>query len=160
MNFCTGGLTASEGNVLVRGRFVCDDGWGQNEAEVVCRFVDLCLQLALLKFFPLQQSQTVRFLLHSIAFPRSLGYSGGTPTTNSRYGNAPGGDFGLDDVKCQVKLLIQLQSHGFCQGHEDKLTDCQYASYDDCEASEAAGVVCEVDGMFVCLLYIYVFQYC
>ena len=55
---------------------------------------------------------------------------------------------------------IQLQSHGFCQGHEDKLTDCQYASYDDCEASEAAGVVCEVDGMFVCILYIYVFQYC
>ena len=34
-----GGLTPSEGNVLVRGRSVCDDGWGQNEADVVCRFV-------------------------------------------------------------------------------------------------------------------------
>ena len=42
------------------------------------------------------------------------------------------------------------------QGHEDKLTDCQYASYDDCEASEAAGVICEVDGMLVCILYIWV----
>ena len=34
-----GGLTPSSGNVLVRGRPVCDDGWGQNEADVVCRFV-------------------------------------------------------------------------------------------------------------------------
>merc|ERR1719458_1124323 len=95
-----GGLTPSEGNVLVRGRPVCDDGWGQNEADVVCR---------------------------------SLGYSGGSATTNSRFGNAPGGgDFGMDDVKCQ--------------GYEQKVTDCQYASYDDCEASEAAGVVCEDGG--------------
>merc|ERR1719151_406050 len=94
-----GGLTPSEGNVLVRGRSVCDDGWGQNEADVVCR---------------------------------SLGYSGGSATTNSRFGNAPGGDFGMDDVKCQ--------------GYEEKLTDCQYASYDDCDANEAAGVVCEDGG--------------
>ena len=72
MNFCTGGLTASEGNVLVRGRFVCDDGWGQNEAEVVCRFVDLCLKLALLKFFPLQQSQTVRFCYTLLLSPDLL----------------------------------------------------------------------------------------
>merc|ERR1711934_1066669 len=94
-----GGLMPSEGNVYVRGRPVCDDSWGQNEADVVCR---------------------------------SLGYSGGSATTNSRFGNAPGGDFGMDDVKCQ--------------GYEEKLTDCQYASYDDCEASEAAGVVCEDGG--------------
>jgi len=94
-----GGLTPSEGNVLVRGRPVCDDGWGQNEADVVCR---------------------------------SLGYTGGRATTNSRFGNAPGGDFGMDDVKCQ--------------GYEDKLTDCQYASYDDCGSDEAAGVVCEDGG--------------
>jgi hypothetical protein len=95
-----GGLTPSEGNVLVRGRSVCDDGWGQNEADVVCR---------------------------------SLGYRGGSATTNSRFGNAPGGDFGMDDVKCQ--------------GYEEKLTDCQYASYDDCDANEAAGVVCEDAGV-------------
>merc|ERR1712037_46026 len=95
-----GGLMPSEGNVYVRGRPVCDDGWGQNEANVVCR---------------------------------SLGYSGGSATTNSRFGNAPGGDFGMDDVKCQ--------------GYEEKLTDCQYASYDDCDANEAAGVVCEDAGV-------------
>ena len=35
------------------------------------------------------------------------------------------------------------------QGYEEKLTDCQYASYDDCEASEAAGVVCEDGGMLI-----------
>merc|ERR1711934_437125 len=94
-----GGLMPSEGNVYVRGRPVCDDSWGQNEADVVCR---------------------------------SLGYSGGSATTNSRFGNAPGGDFGMDDVNCQ--------------GYEEKLTDCQYASYDDCDANEAAGVVCEDGG--------------
>ena len=33
------------------------------------------------------------------------------------------------------------------QGYEDKLTDCQYASYDDCGADEAAGVVCEDGGI-------------
>ena len=33
----TGGRTRSEGNVLVRGRPVCDDGWGDNEADVACR---------------------------------------------------------------------------------------------------------------------------
>ena len=38
-NVYVGGLSPSEGNVLVRGRPVCDDGWGQNEADVVCRFV-------------------------------------------------------------------------------------------------------------------------
>merc|ERR1711971_482803 len=63
---------------------------------------------------------------------RSLGYSGGSSTTNSRFGNAPGGDFGMDDVNCQ--------------GYEENLTDCQYASYDDCDANEAAGVVCEDGG--------------
>jgi len=94
-----GGLMPSEGNVYVRGRPVCDDSWGQNEADVVCR---------------------------------SLGYSGGSATTNSRFGNAPGGDFGMDDVNCQ--------------GYEENLTDCQYASYDDCDANEAAGVVCEDGG--------------
>ena len=35
------------------------------------------------------------------------------------------------------------------QGYEQKVTDCQYASYDDCEASEAAGVVCEDGGMLI-----------
>ena len=33
----TGGRTRSEGNVLVGGRPVCDDGWGDNEADVACR---------------------------------------------------------------------------------------------------------------------------
>ena len=37
----TGGRSRSEGNVLVRGRPVCDDGWGDNEADVACRFYSL-----------------------------------------------------------------------------------------------------------------------
>ena len=43
-------LKPSEGNVFVRGKPICDDGWGQNEADVACRFVfnilrsQICLQ--------------------------------------------------------------------------------------------------------------------
>ena len=33
----TGGQSPNEGNILVRGRPVCDDGWGDNEADVACR---------------------------------------------------------------------------------------------------------------------------
>ena len=29
-----------------------------------------------------------------------LGYRDGTFTTNSKFGNPPNGDFGMDDVKC------------------------------------------------------------
>ena len=88
---------------------------------------------------------------------RSLGYSGGSATTNSRFGNAPGGDFGMDDVKCQVTFIkkkiriffLQRILVWLSQGYEEKLTDCQYASYDDCDANEAAGVVCEDAGMLI-----------
>ena len=34
----TGGQSPNEGNILVRGRPVCDDGWGDNEADVACRW--------------------------------------------------------------------------------------------------------------------------
>ena len=40
-NFCEGGQLPNEGNVFVRGKPVCDDSWGQEEANVVCRFVFL-----------------------------------------------------------------------------------------------------------------------
>ena len=39
------------------------------------------------------------------AMPRSsrmLGYSGGRATKESRYGNIPGGEYGMDDVECKV----------------------------------------------------------
>ena len=52
----TGGLTPSEGNVIVRGRPVCDDGWGQNEADVVCRFVFVCYPPACENIFSLLNS--------------------------------------------------------------------------------------------------------
>ena len=63
----------------------------------------------------------------------------------------------MDDVKCQVTFIkkkiriffLQRRLVWLSQGYEEKLTDCQYASYDDCEASEAAGVVCEDNGMLI-----------
>ena len=44
-------------------------------------------------------------------FPRSLGYSTGRVTVESRYGNIPGGDFGMDDVQCQVRPISFLKIH-------------------------------------------------
>ena len=116
-------LKPSEGNVFVRGKPVCDDSWGQEEANVVCRFVFLfslskCqTHTASLKNFsftisfffsqrgrgnpPLRNEDSVNGYFKP--FPRSLGYSGGRATKESRYGNIPGGDFGMDDVRCQVR---------------------------------------------------------
>lgn len=63
---------------------------------------------------------------------RELGYSSGKATSNSRFGPAPGGDFGMDDVACQ--------------GYEERLEDCDHAGQDDCGEDEAAGVVCGFGG--------------
>jgi hypothetical protein len=35
-----GGNTSFEGNIFIDGRPACDDGWGETEAEVVCRQLD------------------------------------------------------------------------------------------------------------------------
>merc|ERR1712121_532276 len=64
---------------------------------------------------------------------RMLGYSNGRPTHNSRFGNIPGGNYGMDNVECE--------------GYEDRLTDCQFSSSDDCNEDEAAGVICG-DGIY------------
>merc|ERR1712180_539575 len=59
---------------------------------------------------------------------RMLGYSNGRAISNSRFGQIPGGDYGMDNVECE--------------GYEDRLTDCQFSSSDDCSEDEAAGVIC------------------
>merc|ERR1712112_76845 len=64
---------------------------------------------------------------------RMLGYSNGRATSNSRFGRIPGGDYGMDNVECE--------------GYEDRLTDCQFSSSDDCSEDEAAGVICG-DGIY------------
>ena len=50
---------------------------------------------------------------------------------------------------------VPISPSQFSQGYEDKLTECQHKSYDDCSAGEAAGVVCEGDGMCAMISYIY-----
>ena len=39
--------------------------------------------------------------------PRMLGYSSGRATKESRYGNIPGGEYGMDDVECKVGHISQ-----------------------------------------------------
>ena len=57
-----------------------------------------------------------------------LGYRDGTFTTNSKFGNPPNGDFGMDDVKCT--------------GSETDIRDCPHVTRDDCGTGEAAGAIC------------------
>ena len=57
-----------------------------------------------------------------------LGYGSGMAVSNSAYGEAPNGDFGMDEVECT--------------GDEESLMSCRHNTYDDCGRSEAAGVIC------------------
>ena len=57
-----------------------------------------------------------------------LGYGDGTFTRESQFGMAPGGNFGMDDVKCS--------------GSETDIRDCRHTTRDDCGPEEAAGAIC------------------
>jgi len=63
---------------------------------------------------------------------RMLGYSDGRATTDSRFGNNPGGNYGMDNVECG--------------GYEERLTDCYFDASDNCNEEEAAGVICREEG--------------
>jgi len=91
----TGGSSPYEGNVLVNGLPVCDDYWGDANAEVICRM---------------------------------LGWAGGVGVSGSYFGSA-GTTFGMDDV--------------ICTGSEMSIWECFYQTTHDCEAREAAGVICQ-----------------
>ena len=57
-----------------------------------------------------------------------LGYGDGTFTRESQFGIAPGGNFGMDNVKCS--------------GSESDIRDCRHTTRDDCGPEEAAGAIC------------------
>ena len=91
-------IPASEGNVYIDGKPICDDGWDKNAAIVACRM---------------------------------LGYSDGSPTQQSAYGEVPD-TMAMDDISCT--------------GEETSLYNCAYSSYTDCGAMEGAGAVCSHTG--------------
>ena len=96
---------------------VCDDGWGQNEANVVCRYIHI------------KETRTYLLLVfeHRIFVFRQLGYSGGRARTGSYYGSVSG-DFAMDDV--------------VCSGTESYLQNCEYSTTDNCGTDDGAGVEC------------------
>ena len=59
---------------------------------------------------------------------RQLGFSSGTPYWKSHWGNVPT-DFVMDNVKCN--------------GNENSLQECTYATKENCGAREGAGVSCK-----------------
>ena len=102
------------------GQPVCDDTFtesshGEVNAQVICRCGT-------------QSQDQIKTMITMAEFFRMLGYGEGTFTRESQFGNAPGGNFGMDDVKCS--------------GSETDFRDCSHVTYDDCGAGEAAGVIC------------------
>ena len=60
---------------------------------------------------------------------KQLNFSRAVRTTNSSKFGLVGATYAMDDV--------------VCQGNETQLGDCQHATEDNCDATEAAGVVCD-----------------
>jgi hypothetical protein len=71
----------NEGNVFIDGQPVCDDGWGEAEANIACR----C-------------SMSLSSRLQE--FSRMLGFETGVATTESRFG-VSSDDFAMDDLECR-----------------------------------------------------------
>ena len=99
-----GGSGPHEGNILVGGRPVCDDGHNAQNALVVCRFP-----------FYLDAMQATEnndyFVELQMSPPRMLGYSSGLPTHWSHFG-AVAPNFAMDNVQCL--------------GNETSLLDCPH----------------------------------
>ena len=115
-----GGSGPHEGNILVGGRPVCDDGHNAQNALVVCRFPFLSwcndIKQATEKndyFVELQMSP-----------PRMLGYSSGLPTHWSHFG-AVAPNFAMDNVQCL--------------GNETSLLDCPHLKV--CNSNNQLGVI-------------------
>ena len=112
-----GGKNEREGNIMVGGKPVCDDGfkkYGKAAAQVVCRFI-------------LIWHKTIIHIFLTIFSPRELGYDGGQYTKESHFGKVSD-DFMMDEVQCK--------------GNEEKLLDCPYWSKHDCNKSDGLGVIC------------------
>jgi deleted-in-malignant-brain-tumors protein 1 len=181
-----GGSFATEGNVFINGRAVCDDFWSQNDANVICKMLGfiggtpteqsyfgmvpsnfgmdnvlcdgtesdildcphdtshncgpnegagvMCTQVRLIGGHEgnvLIGNQPVcdDFWDESdaIVVCRMLGFSGGVPKSGSHFGSVST-DFAMDDV--------------FCTGSETSILDCPHSTSHNCEADEAAGVIC------------------
>ena len=45
-NICLGGGNATEGNVFINSRPICDDGWDDYEAKIVCNQIGFQLGIA------------------------------------------------------------------------------------------------------------------
>ena len=126
-----GGKNNLEGNILIRGKPVCDDGRAKHltaTAQVVCRFIWFFSHHFLPSILRVCEYWTFPFTSRSVFLPRMLGYSGGEYTSDSAFGSVSD-DFGMDEVQCN--------------GHEASILDCPHDTWDDCGATEGLGVICK-----------------
>ena len=103
-----GGSGPHEGNILVGGRPVCDDGHNVQNALVVCRFPFYLG--AMISNRPLKMMITSKTSKCHHP-PRMLGYPSGLPTHWSHFG-AVAPNFAMDNVQCL--------------GNETSLLDCPH----------------------------------
>ena len=117
-----GGSGPFEGHIFVNGLPVCDDGHNDQNALVVCRFVET------LSFW----HKLIILLEFLKKLFRMLGYSSGSATVQSWFGSVAD-TFGMDNVQCV--------------GNETSILDCPHVTVDDCGPFEGAGVICTDLGM-------------
>lgn len=108
--------------VCVNGQWgsICDDGWGLNEAHVVCSqfgYTDYGMMIGNVCSPP---------AFHTICFYSNLG---SVPASGAAFGQSQ----------------FQIVGSNFsCTGFEDTVYDCSYSLSPDCGHHEDAGVYCNV----------------
>ena len=123
------GISAFEGNVYVLNKPVCDDGWSENEARVICKSLGCSSNTIAVPFKGDKFEPRFVNIVNCNFFgcwrvaKVLLPFQGGHVA--QRLFNP---DFILDDVKCE--------------GHEKHIGACNYHTIHDCLSSKLAGVRC------------------
>ena len=137
-----GGSGPHEGNIMVNGQPVCDDGTEEYRAAtaaVVCRFIHISNDAEQLTILHLTNFLSILLLLCLLVkfnyvyidvlfASRELGYNGASQHTIKSYFGQVSNEFGMDEVQCT--------------GNEASIFDCPHQTTDNCGGSEGLGVIC------------------
>ena len=162
-----GGSGPHEGNVIINGQPVCDDGsfeYGTQNAQVVCRFGNLYHKRGSSIIFTCQTEQflDLRIIFTSLQnnFWQSLNFHNKSShflqiqspsyyqinvmaksIFHPRMLGYTGGDYTVESHFGQVSDVFGMDEVQ-CTGDEDYIWRCPHESTDDCSGGEGFGVIC------------------